>query len=447
MIRLSACLSVLCLACFAVAPAFAQPKVAAELEKPFQLFAAGKFDDALDALKKAVAANPNLSPPRVQLADWFLKAGRGPDARLNIERAAIEDPKHPDVYILNANFAFNEGRITDAMLNLQVAQQLAADVRWTADQKKRFLLESRLGLASCLDRRGDATGVRDTLAAVLTDDSKNGRVRAQMAGAVFVLGKPDEAFAELTKAYADDPAVELPELSMAGLWAAKANGAAKPEEATAHRTQAEEWLKRGITAHPKSAKPSRFYANWLMDDGRAAAAGPYVDAAVKLEPTARDTLVTKGLFARHKKDYATAEAAFEQLRKTAEDDPVAVSNLAIVLAEAGGDEKQNRALSLGRLLARQNPQAADAAAVLGWVELKAGRLDDAERDLTNATKLGQMSLDSAYFVGKLMADRKKVEDAHKVLKAAVDARGPFVYRPDATALLAEVTKQLPPPKK
>lgn len=434
------------LAALLASPVAAQPKTPADLEKPLELFRAGKFDDALEALKAAAAANPNLSPPRVQLADWFLKAGRGSDARLNVERAAVDDPRHPEVYILNANFAFGEGRITDAVLNLRAAQQLGADVRWSAEQKKRFLLETRTGLAACLQRRGDAAGVREALSAVLADDPKNGRVRFQLAGAVFEQGKPDEAFAELTKARADDPAVELPELAMAGFWLGKANGTAKPDEAKGHRDQAEGWIKKALAAHPTSAKPSRAYASWLLDEGRATAAGPYIDAAARLEPTAHDTLVVKGLQARHTRNYAAAEAAFEQLYKDGPNDPVALGNLAVVLAESGTEEKQKRAINLARAFVQQNPRAADAAAVLGWVELKAGRLDEAERDLTAATTLGQMSLDSAYFVGKMLAERKKFEDAQKVLKAAVDARGAFVYRADADALLAEVTKQVPPKK-
>ena len=432
-------------ALFAGSAVFAQPpKTPVELEKPLDLFKGGKFDECLEELRKATKVNPALMPPRLILADWFSKANRGPDARLNLERAAAEDPKHPEVYLMNANVAFADGRVTDAILNLRVAQQLAADVRWTAEQKKRFLLETRLGLASCLDNRGDAAGVREALQAVLTDDPKNGAVRQRLAGAVFSQGKPEEAFAELAQAHADDPAVELPELRMAGLWTAKANATAKLDEAKAHRDQAEGWLKKAVAAHPKSARPFRAYANWLLEDGRPDAAAPYVDAAVKLEPTARDTLATRGVLARHTKDYAAAEAAFEQLYKDGPNDPFALSNLALVLAESAPEEKQKRAINLAVALVQQNPRSPDAAAVLGWCKLKAGRLDEADETLSAVLKAGgQMSLDTVYFIGKLLSERKKVEDAHKFLKAALDARGPFVYRPDAAALLAELAKQLP----
>jgi tetratricopeptide (TPR) repeat protein len=435
-------------ALLAACPAVAQPaKLPAELEKPLELFKGQKFDDCLEELKKATTANPALRPPRVILAEWFAKAGRGPDARLNLERAAADDPTHPEVYLMNANVAFTEGRVTDALLNLRQAQQLAADVRWTADQKKRFLLESRLGLAACYESRGDSAGVREALQAVLNDDPKNGGVRQQLAGAVFGLGKPEEAFAELTKAHADDPAVELPELRMATLWTAKANATAKLDEARAHRDAAEGWLKKAVAAHPKSARPFRAYANWLLDDGRPDAAAPYVDAAVQLEPTARDTLGLKGVLARHKKEYAAAEVVFEGLYKDAPNDPFALGNLALVLAESGDAEKQKRAINLALALIQQNSRSPDAAAVLGWCKLKAGRTDEAEEHFNAVLKAGgQLSLDTVYFVGKMMTERKKYEEAHKLLKAALDARGAFVYRPDASALLAEVVKQLPTKK-
>lgn len=431
-----------------MASAAAQPKPPAELEKPLELFRAGKFDDCLEELRKATKANANLLPPRVILADWFVKANQGANARLNIERAAAEDPRHPDVYLLNASFAFGEGRITDALLNLQLAQQLAADVRWTAEQRKRFLLESRLGQASCLENRGDVAAARESLLAVLTDDPKNGAVRQRMAAATFALGKPDEAFTELVKARADDPAVELPELRMAALWSAKAATTPKAEEAKAHRDQAEGWLKKAVAAHPKSIRPFTTYANWLLEDGRPDAAAPYVDAAAKLEPTARDTLGVQGLLARHRKDFAAAEATFERLYKDGPSDPFALANLALVLAESADVEKQKRAINLAGALMQQNQRSVDAAAVLGWSKLKAGRLDEAEQDFAAVLKAGgQLSLDSVYFLAKMLTERKKVEDAHKFLTAAVDARGPFVYRADAKALLAELAKQLPPPKK
>ena len=260
---------------------------------------------------------------------------------------------------------------------------------------------------------------------------------------MFSQGKPDEAFAELTKAHADDPAVELPELRMAGLWTAKANATTKLDEARAHREAAEEWLKKAVAVHAKSAHPFRAYANWLLEEGRPDAAVPYVDAAVKLEPTARDTLGVKGVVARHKKDYAVAEAVFEGLYKDGPNDPFALGNLALVLAESGDAEKQKRAINLGLALVQQNPRSADAAALLGWCKLKAGRVNEAEDHFNAVLKAGgQMSLDTVYFVGKMMSERKKFEEAHKLLKAALDARGAFVYRPDAAALLAEVVKQL-----
>jgi len=423
------------------------PKLPAELDKPLELFKAGKFDPCLEELRKATQANPTLRPPRLILAEWFAQANRPQDARLNLERAIVEDPTHPEGYLMNANVAFGEGRVTDALLSLRHAQTLAADVRWTAAQKKRFLLETRLGLATCLESRGDAAGVRETLQAVLADDPKNGAVRARLANALFGQGKPDEAFAELTKAHADDPVVELPELRMAALWTAKANGAAKLADARAHREEAEGWLKKAVAAHPKSAKPLRAYANWLLDDGRADAAAPYVEAAVKLEPTARDTLAVSGVLARHKKDFAAAATVFESLYKDAPNDPFAVGNLAISLAESGDAEKQKRAINLAVALVQQNPRSPDAAAVLGWCKLKAGRVDEAEEHLLAVLKAGgTMSLDALYFAGKLLSDRKKYEDAQKVLKAALDARGAFVYRPDAGALLAEVVKLVPAKK-
>jgi hypothetical protein len=58
-----------------------------------------------------------------------------------------------------------------------------------------------------------------------------------------------------------------------------------------------------------------------------------------------------------------------------------------------------------------------------------------------------VSYDAAYFFGRYLADKQKWEEAHKFLSAAGGGRhGMFVFRADAKALLADVTKKLPEKK-
>jgi hypothetical protein len=72
---------------------------------------------------------------------------------------------------------------------------------------------------------------------------------------------------------------------------------------------------------------------------------------------------------------------------------------------------------------------------------------DAERAAQNVLTLGQLSLDGAYFVAKVLADRGSNENAHKIVKAAVEKKEWFLHRKEAESLFAELEKKVPPPKK
>lgn len=413
-----------------------KPPASPDVDKALELFKAGKFDESFEQLKKATVANKELQPARVILAGWLVQAERGKEARITLERFTVEEPKHPDGYLLNASFAFGEGRITDAILNCQAALQFSADVRWDAEVRKRFVRESRSGLAACFEQRGDWTSVKVQLTALLADDPKNGQIRQRMATATFQAGKPEEAFADFQKAYADDPAVDPGELRIAQLWGAKGE-----------RDKTEEWLKKAVAAHGANPKVHRAYAGWLLDEGKLDAAQLSIDTSIKLDTKGRETAILQALLLRHKKDYPAAETAFEQLHKDAPGDPFSLGNLSICLVESKDEKKMKRAVELAESLVKQNTRAADAYAVLGYCYFKSGRVDDADKALGAAASAGQVGFDTAYYLALVLNEKKKYPEAFKLLDEAIKARGPFVYRAEARVLLAEVAKKVPPPEK
>jgi tetratricopeptide (TPR) repeat protein len=401
-------------------------------QKAIELFKAQKFDDALKELEAASKADPKLPPPRVRLASLFFQAGQGPAARTALERAAADDPRHPDVYLLNGSFAFGEGRLTDTILSCQTALQLAADPRWDPTQRKRLVREARTGLAAAFEARRDWPSAKEHLDAILADDAKNGPARQKLAAATFLMGKTDEAFAEFKRAHADDPASDLPELRMAELYKSQ-NDFAK----------AEEWFKKAVETHNQNPKAHRSYAAFLLDAGNLSAAKLYLGGAAKVDPTGRDTLALQALAARYEKDIPTAEGVLEKLYKDSPADTFAAWNLALVLAETGNADKLRRAVEIAESEVRKNQKNGEGYAVLGWCYYKVGRKDDAEKALVTATQAGALSRDAAYFLGRLLADKERWEDAVKLLKGATDARGGFVYKEDALKLLREVEPKAP----
>jgi len=431
----AACLFGFAVAASAQTPTPPKPAASPDVDKALETFKTGKFDDAFEQLKKACATNPQLQPARVILAGWLLQADRAKDARITLERFTVEEPKHPDGYLLNASIAYGDGRITDAILNCQAALQFAADPRWIDENRKRFVREARLGLVASFEQRGDWASVKEQLSGLVNDDAKNGQLRQRLAAATFQTGKPEEAFAEFQKAFADDPAVEPPELRLAQLWTAKGE-----------RDKAEDWLKKGIAAHTSDPKAHRAYAGYLLDEGKPDAAQLYIDSAAKLDPKARELGTLQALSLRHKKEYAPAEAAFEQLHKDAPGDPFALGNLALVLVESADEKKKKRGGELAESLVKQNSRSADAYAVLGYCYFKLGRIDDADKALGAAASAGQVGLDTAYYLALVLNEKKKYAEGHKILDEAVKARGPFVYRAEARVFLADLAKKVPEKK-
>jgi Tfp pilus assembly protein PilF len=404
-----------------------------EEDKAVELFRVGKLDDALAELRKAVKANPLLPPPRVRLAELLIQAGQGGVARGQLEIAAAEDPTHPSIYLLDASMDYGEGRVTDTILACKAALALADDPRWDADQRKRFAREARMGLAAGFEARRDWASAKEHLTAVLNDDPKNAVARQRMAAAVFWLGGPEQAFADLQAAHADDPTTDLPELRMAQLWGAK-------DEA-----KAEEWLKKAVAAHPKDAKAHRAYAAWLLDNGKTDAAQLYVDSAAKLDPNAHETIALRGLVARYKKDFAAAEQTFDGLHREYPNDKFAAWNLALVLSESADPSKKRRAVDIAEAETRKNPRDSEGFAVLGWCYFKAGRLDDADKALGTAAAAsgGHLRTDTAYFIAHVLAERGRTAEALRLVKDALNARGAFPFRADAQALLTQLEKQAP----
>lgn len=427
------------LGCLALtAGAAAQPPKATtttEEQKAREAFRNGKVDDALKALEAAAKANPGMSPSRVIVSRWFLEAGQGQLARSHLERAAAEDPDHPDVYLTNASYALREGRVTDAALSCQAALDKSALPRWTPDARKRYQRDARLGLVAVYEVRGHFKAAREVLRALIEADPNNPQHHRSMGRMAFLAGDPDAAFGELQAAFRLDPVGDPPELGMALLWGAKFDF-----------TKAEEWHGKAAQAHGGLVRVHVEFARYLLARGRLDAAKAHLAAAQKLDPKGRDVRAIAGLAARHEKNYPTAVAIFEELVRDHPTYGFATGNLALALAESADPTQRRRALDLAELYVKQNPQAADGYAVLGYCLYKNGRLVDAEKALALALSPGQVSPDTAYFAARVLADRGNGTEAQRLLKLALESKDAFVFRKDAETLLADLQKKQPPKK-
>lgn len=410
----------------------AAPTSAGAIERARAAVAAGKANDALRVLQDLAKTDPQSTPPRVALAAILAGSGQGSAARRELELAAREDPKHPEVHLLNAQFALNEGRTTEAILSSQAALQSAVEPRWEADQRARFQRDGRLALAACLERRQDFVAAEANLREILKVEASNGPARVRLGAALFYQGKPTEAFAELAAAAAADPALPQPELQMADLHASKNEA----EEAS-------RWRAKAVAARPADYRPQLATASALLDQGKADEAEAFIAAGTKLERGEKELRPVRGLYHRYKREYDKAAAIFGQLHSDSPSNSVYAWNLAICLAETGDKDKQRRAIELAESESRKNSRTTEAFAVLGWCYYKAGQTDAASRALLTGGQLGPLSPDAGYFFAKVYSDQGRYAESLGALKAILASKGAFVYRAEAQALLKDVEPRVP----
>lgn len=408
-------------------PAAGKPEDVAKAEA---LFREGKTDDAWKALQEAAKKNPQLPPARLMLARLYFLANQPGPGRVALEQAAAEAPDHPEIYLTNANQALADGRLTDAVLSCQIALGQANAERWTADQKKAIRREARAGLAAAFEGRQDWDSAKTQLLAWLEFEPKNGTARQRLARAHLMVGRDQEAFNELQQAQKDDSALDPAEIAMGRLYMLK--GDAK---------QAEEWLQKAVLKYARDARAHRAFGGWLLDRGRVEAAKVHIDTAVKLEPKSRETQGLQGLLARYLRDMPTAVRIFEEIVRDEPGNFYASNHLALACAET--KETQARAVQIAEVNARQYPRLAEALATLGWVYLRSGRIDEAERLLSASASGGQVTSDMAYYLSRLFQERGKLKEARDLLKSALANDGPFVNRSEAQKLFDEIVKKVP----
>jgi tetratricopeptide (TPR) repeat protein len=403
-----------------------------ELIQAEKLFNQGEFDKALEQLEAACKKDAELSPAPLLLARLFLSRGQGGAARTVLERAVSKQPSHPAFYLAFAQLNLAEGRLTEAAVLIEKTLALCDSNKEIAKQKPLYQREAFSGRAFIAEQRQEWETARQALAEWLKVDPKNGPAHQRMGRALFFLDKPTEALAELQQAHALEPTLEHPAVSMGLMWTQKKD----PK-------QADTWMQRALKEDSKTVRTRLAVAAWLLDQGRADEAAIQADAALRTEPASVDVRRLRGLIARHQRNFIEAEKLFEPLYQESPADFFICNQLALALAEQADGKKLRRALQLAEVNARQYPNASEAGATLGRIYYLLGRWDDAERALQAAARTGQLSADAAYYFASVLDQLKKPDDAQKLLKAAVETQGAFLFRKEAKELLARLEKRKP----
>jgi tetratricopeptide (TPR) repeat protein len=420
------------------------------VDRAFAIFREGKEDEAYKLLQDAAKKNEKLPPVRLMMHRMFMAVGKIPQARQALELAAVETPDHPDIYITFGDYALREARYTDAMLQFQKAASLMQDSKkWNDLQRKNVLLACYSGLSRAAQGRSQWEESRKNIDAALKLDFSKSQLAGfhqEMGKILFMLDKPDDAKKEMDEAEKDEPAIDPTGVSMAKLYSAKASRETNQAKQKELFGKAKEWFEYAIKKDPKSFKAHINYAVWLFDMNYQdktylERAKEEVEEGAKLDPKSDDVHLLRGLIHRFTGNYEAAETEFDLVNREKPNEFAPANQLVLVLLEqASNPAKQQRA----RMLAEENykknaGRIPESAATMGWVLLRNGQSEDAEKLIGQALQSGQVSADMLYYYAKVLQNRTQLDRAADVLKAAVNSPGRFMYRREAAIMLDQIT--------
>ena len=423
----------------------------------------GKVDQATPLLQKAHDADPKSRWTRLGLAAAHRAGGRLEPARRDFEKLTADHPDWSLGHFELGRTLLAERRVDDALRAFARAEQttpspavarlrasellLAAGqvdqaIAWakSAQATPNLAPYTRSVLAQAYLAQSRPDLARQELQAAVDGAPGDALARMQLGRFLMSQGKAAEALAEFEKAAALRPGAPEPLIGQgqARLLLKQPDEAVRAAVAAvkAQPSRAESWIflgaaqeragrpldamrsyETGLQREPNHVAGSRALAAIFERDKRPGDALRLLEAASRAHPESLPLLVDLAGIRERSGDLAAAEATYREMLKRSPDNPIALNNLAYLLARdpTGLDE----ALDLAERAHQRAPGNAAIADTLGWVLYQRGSLERAESLLAQAAQAAPGSASTRYHLGLTYAKRGKPAEARAELEAAL----------------------------
>ncbi|MFM8414678.1 MAG: tetratricopeptide repeat protein [Planctomycetota bacterium] len=386
------------------------------------------IDGCRAILERARNTNPKLPPPGVMMAMLWLNVNQLLPARAELEQTTVKFPKDPEPYLMLADLAFQDRRVTDSAVLFDRATELTGAFDENPKRKRDFEIRCNAGTAAVAEARQQWESAQKHLAAWLELDPDNAGAHFRMGNVLFRLGKEKEALAQFQEARKLDAKALQPELALARLY-----------DEDRKKDVAKKWIESALQAAPQDPAVLLAASQWYLGQSDLKTAQTIADKVLAADAKSLDGKIVRGVIARVARDYATAEKFFNDAHVQSPGNFAASNSLALVLIESDKKESQQRAVEMAEAnVARyreNSPQQVSALTTLAWVYYKLGRREDAEKILDQIARNNALTSDGAYYVAKLLTDRGEKDRARKILEEVLTNESVFATRSDAKDLL------------
>ncbi|MGI9105770.1 MAG: tetratricopeptide repeat protein [Pyrinomonadaceae bacterium] len=421
------------------------------------LLNAGRTAEAVDAIRRALAINPENTQYLALLGQAIDAGGDEEGATTELQRMIAANPGNLAAVSLLAHAQARAGKVDAAAATLRAASASRPEDTREQQQQRRRLVDDLAGVYAEALRYDEAIAAYEELLKArgitdqpLTADSDKEIARRTLLNILNVqrqAGRTGDAFNTLERMRrltgANNPQADFYSIELLreqgkhkeALEAARAARLKFPEVAEFLRLEAETLadlgqveegatlLRARITGKLEDDYPAYLsITNLYLQAGRGKEAVETARKLLALTPTDKPQLVTQSLFmlSSAQERAGDTKGAEESLRRVLAKDPnnaTALNNLGYFLTER--NERLPEALDMIKRAVRAEPTNSSFLDSLGWVHFKLGQLDEAERHLNDAARRSTRSATIQEHLGDLHHKRGQLEQSRAAWRKAL----------------------------
>ena len=376
-------------------------------------------DRAKCRLHLVAARNQDTSLPHenVMLARMLMGSGGFDESIQMLEQYVKNYPSDPEAYKSFGEIALSTGRFTDAWLQFEKAKLVAKAAPLSETQRKYFDSQLDRLQAVTAEKRGDSETALQLYGELVANAPSEAGLAWHFGRFLIVTGDIQRGYRQLVVARLLETKLPQPELAIATILASGIND-----------EQVEIWYKKGIEAESRTVENYSKYIEWLMQKDQIESAKQVLATVPAKWKGERDIQFLDAVSDCCLGDLESAENTLLAIVEHNGNDLESADQLALVLVESADESKRLRAKQISESNLRQTPTLRRSIATAAWIEFRLGSFEVADGMFGVLTKTGNISSQTAYYIGRIKESRDRKNDAMEFYRLAVDSVGIFPQR-------------------